>query len=127
LGKKNLIVKKNMKIALLGNTCQNNFSLMRYMRNNGVDAHLFLFSNEGSYGGKVFQNVDGVGYIASNNPQYNPEWDTWEIEKWQNYIHRLPVPNGMEAIFGRPDRLKLRVKRIKIIKSIADFKLFIGY
>lgn len=115
-----------MKIALLGNTCQNNFSLMRYLRNSGVDAHLFLFSDEGYSGKKLNQNIDGIGYNVSNNPQYNPEWDTWEINKWSEFIHRLPVPNGMEAILGRPDKLKLRVKRDNIIKSISKFNIFIG-
>ena len=115
-----------MKVALLGNTCQNNFSLMRYMRNSGVDAHLFLFSDEGYVGNTKSNHIHGIGYNVSNNPQYNPDWDTWEIDKWQKFIHRLPVPNGMEAVLGRPDKFKLRVKRKRITENISEFNLFIG-
>ncbi len=60
-----------IRIALIGNTCNNNFSLMRYFRDLGHDAHLFLYSNEG---------------LINENPIHNPEWDTWEIIKWEKYI-----------------------------------------
>jgi hypothetical protein len=100
-----------MKIALMGNTCNNNFSLMRYFRDLGHDAHLFLYSNEG---------------YANENPIHNPEWDTWEILKWGKYIHRLQVPNGIETIVGRPDKLKLPPNLDALKKSLYNFDYIIG-
>lgn len=97
-----------LKIALLGNTCNNNFALMRYFRDLGYDANLFLYSNEG---------------LPDDNPIHNPEWDTWSIPKWQMYIDRIQVPNGLEAIIGRPDKFKLppRLGSLKKLLSAYDY------
>lgn len=100
-----------MKIALIGNTCNNNFSLMRYFRDLGHNAHLFLYSNEG---------------LTNENPIHNPEWDTWEIFKWEQYIHRLQVPNGIETIIGRPDKLKIPPSLDSLKKSLYSFEYIIG-
>ena len=100
-----------MKIALIGNTCNNNFSLMRYFHDLGHDAHLFLYSNEG---------------LINENPIHNPEWDTWEISKWEKYIHRLQVPNGLESVIGRPDKLKPPLNLDNFKKSLNSFKYIIG-
>ena len=81
-----------MRVALLGNTCNNNFALMRYLRDLGVDAHLLLYSNEG---------------IEGNNIHYSPEYDTFHFNKWKVYIHRLPVMNGIESIVGRLDKMRM--------------------
>ena len=40
------IIKKNNKVALIGNMNNNNFALMRILRDNNINAHLFLYSNE---------------------------------------------------------------------------------
>ena len=37
-----------MKIVILGNMNNNGFALMRYLRDLGADAHLFLFANDGT-------------------------------------------------------------------------------
>lgn len=73
-----------MKIGLIGNMNNNNFALMRYLRCLGEDAHLFLFSD------------DGVG----DHQHFRPEFDTWEIDRWKPYIHRLSVPNSPIALLG---------------------------
>ncbi len=73
-----------MKIALIGNMNNNNFALMRYFRSLGVDAHLFLFSD------------DGIG----DHRHFRPDCDTWDIDQWKPYIHRLSVPNSPIALFG---------------------------
>ena len=36
-----------MKVALIGNTCNNNFAFWRYLLDLGINAHLFLYSDEG--------------------------------------------------------------------------------
>lgn len=56
----------------------NHFSLMRYFRDMGIDAYLLLYSN------------DGTGA----NAHFIPENDTWNIEKWKQFIIQTPIPNG---------------------------------
>lgn len=68
-----------MKIALIGNMNNNNFAIMRYFRDLGVDAHLLLYSNDGE----------------NTLSHFKPECDTWQIDKWQPYIHRLSIENGI--------------------------------
>ena len=85
------------KIALLGNTCNNNFAIMRYFRALGVDANLLLYSDEG---------------FPDSNPIHNPEWDTWYISSWSPFIHRLPIPNGIQGVVGRPDLLIRRPRKV---------------
>ena len=61
-----------MKIALIENMNNNHFALMRYLRDRGYDAHLFLSRGEG----------------ITSLTHFLPESDTFEIEKWEPYIHR---------------------------------------
>lgn len=74
-----------MKIALIGNMNNNNFAIMRYFRDLGVDAHLLLYSNDGR-GGSHFR----------------PESDTWDIERWRPYIHQTNIPNAPVAAIDFP-------------------------
>ena len=99
------------KIALLGNTCNNNFAIMRYFRALGVDAHLLLYSDEG---------------FPDSNPIHNPEWDTWYISSWSPFIHRLPIPNGIQGVVGRPDLLIRRPRKVELIKRFEGFDEYIG-
>ena len=101
----------NKKICLLGNTCNNNFSLMRYFRVLGIDAHLLLYSDEG---------------FPDSNPIHNPEWDTWNINDWSSYIHRLPIPNGIQGVVGRPDLLIRRPRKSELIKMFEGYDEYIG-
>ncbi len=75
-----------MKIGLIGNMNNNNFALMRYFRDLGVDAHLLLYK------------YDGLGTLS----HFKPEADTWEIEKWAPYIHHTEIPNATIAAFNFP-------------------------
>ncbi|WP_298599486.1 hypothetical protein [uncultured Sphingorhabdus sp.] len=75
-----------MKIGLIGNMNNNNFALMRYFRDLGVDAHLLLYKN------------DGQGTLS----HFKPEADTWDIEKWAPYIHQTEIPNAPVAAFDFP-------------------------
>lgn len=99
------------RIALIGNTCNNNFAMLRYFRDLGYETDLFLFSNEGH---------------QNENPIHNPEWDTWEINNWNNYIYRLNIPNGIETVIGRPDKFKLPPNLICIKNIFENYKYFIG-
>lgn len=100
-----------MKIALLGNTCNNNFAWLRYFRDLGADAHLLLYSNEG---------------LPDSNPIHNPEWDTWDIGRYSNYIHRLAVPNGIEGLVGRPDKFRMRPSTAELNQMFSGYDIYIG-
>lgn len=73
-----------MKIALIGNTNNNNFAMMRYFRDLGADAHLLLYKNDGH----------------GPSSHFRPEYDTWDIDKWSPYIHQTELVNGYASPLG---------------------------
>jgi len=79
------------KIALIGNMNNNFFSMMRYFRDAGFNADLFMFKDESEH--------------------FLPENDSWEIEKWKPYIYQLEVNNNERALFG--SGLKYFLNQIK--------------
>ncbi len=87
-----------MKIALIGNMNNNFFSIMRYLRDLGLDAHLFMYENQYDH--------------------FKPEKDTYHIEEYQPYIHILPIVESVKGLFF------LDKKRIKLLLKEYDF--FIG-
>jgi glycosyltransferase involved in cell wall biosynthesis len=91
-----------MKIGLIGNMNNNNFALMRYFRDLGADAHLMLYANDG----------------RNTLSHFTPEADTWNIEKWSPYIHRLNILNGEFSVVGRMETTKSYGVPIAILKSI---------
>lgn len=72
-----------MRVGIIGNMNNNHFSLMRYLRDLGVDAYLLLYSN------------DGCGSLS----HFVPENDTWQIEKWLPYIIQTKLSNGQDSFF----------------------------
>jgi len=68
-----------MKIALIGNMNNNNFSIMRYFRDLGTDAHLLRWRDD---------------EIGPNN-HFIPENDTRNMDKWKPYIHKLPIDGSI--------------------------------
>ncbi|MFT7157668.1 MAG: glycosyltransferase involved in cell wall biosynthesis [Parvicella sp.] len=86
-----------MRIALIGNMNNNNFAVMRYCRDLGIDAHLFLYS------------TDGRGSLS----HFKPESDTWNIDKWQPYIHQTEFENG--PLSGSSGIWSILVRLINII------------
>jgi hypothetical protein len=75
-----------MKIGLIGNMNNNNFSILRYFHDLGADAHLLLNTN------------DGVGSLS----HFRPECDTWTIEKWKPFIHQTEITNAPIAAVEAP-------------------------
>lgn len=92
-----------MKIGLIGNMNNNNFALLRYLRDLGADAHLLLYAN------------DGQGSLS----HFKPECDTWEIEKWQSYVHQTDIPNTPIAALEFPLSwiLSLRSALISVVEN----------
>jgi len=87
-----------MKIALIGNMNNIPFSLMRYLRDLGLDAHLFMYENEYKH--------------------FLPENDTYEFDKYKQYINTLPVAdNAKGLIFSNKDRIK---------NILQNYDFFIG-
>lgn len=72
-----------MKVALIGNMNNNHFSLMRYLRDLGIDAYLIRYAGD----------KDG------SNSHFTPDTDTWYIETWEKYIieSKLPI-SGIPAL-----------------------------
>ena len=85
-----------MKIALIGNMNNNNFALMRILRKEGLDAHLFLYTNE----------------------QFLPNEDSNNLSNWENFIHDLKISNG------KPDILFFNKK--ELAHKLKDFDCLIG-
>lgn len=75
-----------MKVGLIGNMNNNNFVLMRYFQDLGVDAHLLLYLN------------DGKGSLS----HFKPECDSWIIDKWKPFIHQTNIPNSPIAALDFP-------------------------
>jgi glycosyltransferase involved in cell wall biosynthesis len=73
-----------MKIGLIGNMNNNNFALLRYFHDIGVDADLLLMLD------------DGVGPLS----HFSAESDTWNIKKWEPHIKRLSVSNRFVSVIG---------------------------
>ena len=84
---------------------------MRYFRVLGADAHLLLYSDEG---------------FPDSNPIHNPEWDTWCIGDWSSFVHRLPIPNGIQGLVGRPDLLVRRPRKDELIKMFQGYDEYVG-
>jgi len=99
-----------MKISLLGNMNNNNFSLMRYFRDLGADAHLFLWKN------------DGNGSLS----HFTPENDTWDISKWKKFIHQTTLTNAFVSVIGDPRSLRLPVSSKKIKQEFQGYDCYIG-
>ena len=108
-----------MKIGIIGNVNNNNFSLMRYLRDLGADAHLLLYSNDGS----------------GNMVHFKPSEDTWCLEIWAPFIHQTKVPNASITALNFPYSaiifLNYLIKKIfsrnrgniKLVWPISNFKL----
>ncbi|MDB9718192.1 glycosyltransferase, partial [Candidatus Pelagibacter sp.] len=75
-----------MKIALLGNMNNNNFALLRYFRDLGLDAHLLLAKNDGK----------------KESDHFQVESDTFEIDKWKPYIHQTNISDNIVCAFDFP-------------------------
>ena len=99
-----------MKIALLGNMNNNNFSLMRYFRDLGEDAHLFLYS------------TDGVGTLS----HFKPQDDSIEFDKWAQFIHYLDFEESYRSLFIDPIRLTRPVNTNKVKYIFKNFDILIA-
>jgi hypothetical protein len=86
------------RIALIGNMNNNHFAMMRYFRDLGVDAHLFLYTNEA--------------------PHFRPQNDTWQWDQWEPYVHQLPFSNG------GPDSLIVSSEAVRT--ALQGFDFYIG-
>ena len=73
-----------MKIALIGNMNNNNFSLMRYFCDLGINVNLILMSD------------DGIGELS----HFHPSSDTWNFNKYKDRIKYFDAPNRLVSILG---------------------------
>lgn len=89
-------MKNKKRVALIGNMNNNNFTLLRVLRDNKIDAHLFLYTNE----------------------IFSPSSDTIDFKYWKRYIHDLGISNG------KPDILFFKKSKLK--DKLKEFNFFIG-
>src|SRR5659263_494855 len=97
--------EEKYRIALIGNMNNNFFSLMRYFRDLGHDAVLFLYRE------------DGTGA----NKHFIPENDSWSYNKWKPYIIHTRITNGK---FHR--LLNIFIHRRKYKKYLESFDFILG-
>jgi glycosyltransferase involved in cell wall biosynthesis len=102
-----------MKIALIGNMNNNNFAIMRYFRDLEADAHLLLLANDG----------------RGNMEHFSPENDTWEMEKWNPYIHRKDIAGSIITLLGDPRKLQFPASAKHIRRQFGGYDAYVcsGY
>lgn len=93
-----------MKVALIGNMNNNNFSIMRYFRDFGINAHLILFKDD----------------ITKSQSHFKPEFDTWDMAKWSPYIHYVNFNSYYAALFCPAFLLKKHFKSYDILISTGN-------
>lgn len=117
-----------MKVALIGNMNNNNFAIMRYFRDNGIDAHLLLYSNDG---------INELSHFSPNN-------DTNQYNKWEPFIHKLSIPNAINSgasfqyqiifylrslfkyLVGKQNTYIPYISKKKLINSFKGYDLYIS-
>ena len=70
-----------MRLGILGNMNNNHFSLMRYMRDLGIDAHLLLYSDDGLE--EVVILFPNVIHLRSRNGANTLSKQICPIEGWE--------------------------------------------
>lgn len=98
------------KVGLIGNMNNNYFSLMRYFRDLGVDAHLLVYSNE----------------IEGGLAHFSPWSDSWDYDSWKRYVRILPFPNDVCSVIGKPKKLIPPPSKKKLLKAFVGFDYYIG-
>lgn len=94
-----------MKVALINNMNNNFFALTRFLRDKGVDAHLFQ--------------------VDSLDPHFKPECDSYDITNISSYIH--PIANiGFRDFFRLPLSLKMRYQLSKLKNALKNFDLVVA-
>ena len=101
----------SLKVLFLGNTCNNNFSFLRYLEDLGIDSTLALYSDEG---------------YPDSNPIHSPEWDTFNFDRYSHKIIRLSIPNSPKAIIGDPRFLRLPPDLRSLSRIIDNHDIVIG-
>lgn len=87
-----------MKVALVGNMNNNNFSLFRYLRDAGIDTYLLLYNNELEH--------------------FFPENDSWFVEQHKPYIVQTDLQNSERGV--------LLSSKNKIAATLKGYDVFIG-
>lgn len=88
-----------MKVAFIGNMNNNHFAMMRYFHALGVESYLFKFANEFDH--------------------FQPECDTFEIEKWEPFIIQTNIVNGDFKQY-------LKFKKNELFELFKGFDFYIG-
>lgn len=99
-----------MKIALLGNINNANFSLLRNLRDNGIDATLLLWKNDGKLSHSHFKLSD----------------DTWNINYWSKFVKRTNISNASSSLIYNPLKPKNYILEKYFLNLYYKYDIFIG-
>ena len=98
------------RIAVLGNMNNLGFSLMRYFRDLGEDAHLLLYANDG-YGGLS---------------HFVPKADTWHLDRWKPFIHQTGVFNWTQSLVVNPRERTWPCSKRFIRDQLSGYDTYLG-
>jgi hypothetical protein len=87
-----------MKIALVDNMNNNFFSIARYLRDDDIDAHLYIMQNTQNH--------------------FLPQNDTFKDIETYNWIHNFPIKNKLQYYLG--------TYRKEVYKTFKDYDLVIA-
>lgn len=82
------------RVAIWGNMNNMGFSLLRYFRDLGADAYLYPYSNDGH----------------GPSSHFSPEADTWDFDRWKDFIVDLPFPDAQISALDAPISWALAMK-----------------
>ena len=88
-----------MKVAFVGNMNNNHFAMMRYFHALGIESYLFKYANEFDH--------------------FQPECDSFEIEKWAPYIIQTKIVNGDFKQY-------LKFQKTELHQIFKGFDFYIG-
>lgn len=94
-----------LKVALLNNMNNNFFTLARYLRDQGIDAHIF--------------QIDAL------DKHFRPECDTFDDLNQCNYIHNVTEITFRE-FFKLPIAFKTKKKLNQLKKTLANFDIVVA-
>lgn len=90
-----------MKVALIGNMNNMNFSLMRYLRDLNIEADLIIFKDDN----------------AGANSHFKPKFDTIYLENWRKHIKYIKFNSWQAALY---------IPNFLLKKLFSDYDIFIG-
>jgi len=98
------------KVAIVGNMNNSGFAMLRYFRDLGADAHLLPYATDG----------------RGNLTHFSPSADTWQLDRWADFIRPLNVANNTAALIGTQGTLWSKRARASLNAQLSEYDYFVG-